>query len=375
LQTYRKWIFARPVVDNALGPENFELRELPLPELEDGQALARVKLINIHAGTRARMAAGMTQLGETDVSNYACAEVVKSRDPAFKEGDVIACQAGWQEYQVISSQDGPGGGYPPPSELVKAVNGTNSQWCYVFRPAMVKMWPPEVLMDVFGTSGMTAYFGIREAGPLMPRDRVLVAGASGSVGSMAAQLAKISGAHVVGVAGGADRCRWVVETLGIDDCIDYKAPDFTARLEAAFPDGVDVFSDGIGGAFTETVTSRMNQNGRLFAYGASESLYAHKPSAQRPRSWREMYGISEKVDALLKARNIKPSASWIVSDFYTERLKAEDDLSRHLLSGALKPINDVEDGLDKLPEAIIGLYQSGHAGKLQVRIEAARGEP
>jgi NADPH-dependent curcumin reductase CurA len=219
---------------------------------------------------------------------------------------------------------------------------------------------------------MTAYFGIREAGPLMPRDRVLVAGASGSVGSMAAQLAKISGAHVVGVAGGADRCRWVVETLGIDDCNDYKAPDFTARLEAAFPDGVDVFSDGIGGAFTETVTSRMNQNGRLFAYGGAAAAYAGQPFVQRSR--REMYGLSEKVDALLKARNIK-SPVWLVSTFYTERLKAEDDLSRHLISEALKPINNVVEGLEKLPEAIIGLYQSAHAGKLQVRIEAAAGEP
>src|SRR6266436_10148431 len=104
----------------------------------------------------------------------------------FGEGDVIACQAGWQDYQIVSSEDG-SVGYGPASELVKALNGTSSQWSYVFRPAMVKMWPPEVLMEMFGTSGMTAYFGMRECGPLMPRDGVAVAGTTGSVGSIAAQ--------------------------------------------------------------------------------------------------------------------------------------------------------------------------------------------
>ncbi|MEA2894545.1 MAG: hypothetical protein QOJ84_160, partial [Bradyrhizobium sp.] len=192
---FRQWIFAHPMVNDVLGLEQFELREVPIPELTPGQALVRVKLLNIHSGTRARMANGMTRLGDTDRSNYACAEVMQSRDPTFKEGDVIACQAGWQDFQIVSSGDA-SVGYGPPSELLKALNGTNSQWNYVFRPAMVKMWPPEVLMEMFGTSGMTAYFGMRECGPLMPKDCVAVAGTTGSVGSIAAQLARIAGCTV-----------------------------------------------------------------------------------------------------------------------------------------------------------------------------------
>src|SRR5437899_6860518 len=93
---YRQWIFARPMVNDVLGPEQFELREGPIPELKQGQALVRVKLLNIHSGTRARMANGMTKLGDTDRSNYACAEVVQSRDQTFRAGDGIARQAGWQ---------------------------------------------------------------------------------------------------------------------------------------------------------------------------------------------------------------------------------------------------------------------------------------
>ena len=357
------------MVDNILGPEQFELREVPIPELLQEQALVRVKLVNIHSGTRARMANGMTKLGDTDKSNYACAEVIQSRDRTFKEGDVIACQAGWQDYQIVSSEDACVG-YGPASDLTKALNGTNLQWNYVFRPAMVKMWSTEVLMEMFGTSGMTAYFGLRECGPLIPRDHVAVAGTTGSVGSIAAQLARIAGCHVVGFGGGPERCQWVVDTLGIDKCIDYRAGDLAGQLESAFPEGIDFYSDGIGGAMTETVISFVNQNGRLFSYGGAAAYYADKHDAPRQRpSLRRAFGISEYVEAVLKKRNIK-SECWIVDAFYHERLRAEDDLSRHLRSGALKPVNNVVEGFENLPGAVAGLYANSRSGKLQVRFDA-----
>jgi NADPH-dependent curcumin reductase CurA len=250
------------------------------------------------------------------------------------------------------------------------LNGTNSQWNYVFRPAMVKMWPPDVLMEMFGTSGMTAYFGMRECGPLMPKDCVAVAAATGSVGCIVAQLAKIAGCYVVGFAGGADRCAWVLETLGIDKCIDYRAKDFAAQLAAAFPQGIDVFSDGVGGALTETVMAMMNRNSRLFSYGAAAAFYADRIDVPKERPpLRRMFGISETIEKILKTRNIK-SEAWIVDAFYHERLKAEDDLSLHLRSGALKPISTIVEGFDKLPAAVVGLYSQARAGKLQVRFEA-----
>jgi len=227
-----------------------------------------------------------------------------------------------------------------------------------------------VLMEMFGTSGMTAYFGMRECGPLMPRDCVAVAGTTGSVGSIAAQLARIAGCYVVGFGGGADRCKWVLDTLGIARCIDYRAADFAEQLKAAFPAGIDVYSDGIGGTLTETVTQLMNQNSRLFSYGGAAAYYADKLDAPRQRpSLRRAFGISETIEAVLKQRNIK-SECWIVDAFYHERLKAEDDLSRHLRSGALKPINNVVEGFENLPAAVVGLYTTSRAGKLQVRFDA-----
>ena len=333
----------------------------------------RIILINVHAGTRSRIASGRIAVGDTDTSNYACAQVLGSLDPALAEGDIIACQAGWQDYQVISSSAGPFG-YGPPSELVKALNGTSCQWTYTFRPAMVKMWPADVLMDVFGTSGMTAYFGLRECGPLMPSDAVAVAATTGSVGSIAAQLARIAGCRVVGFAGGQDRCDWAVKTLGLHRCLDYRAADLDDQFRDTFPDGIDVYSDGVGGALTETVLQHVNRNGRLFSYGTSASFHSQPTSGPRPAgSLRQVRGITPNVEQLLADRNIK-SAVWIVDEFYHERLAAEDDLSRLLRSGALQPVNTVIDGFDSVPTAVAGLYSAPRVGKVQVRFAANPGD-
>jgi hypothetical protein len=307
----------------ALGLEHFALRRMPIPELRDGQALVRVKLVNIHAATRSRLAGGIVPVGETDRHNYACAEVLQSRDAAFAEGDIIACQDGWQDYQVIGSAD-PSVGYGPASVAVRALNRTNSQWTYVFRPQMTALWPPETLMDVFGTSGMTAWFGLRACGPLRPGEGVLVAGAGGSVGSIAAQLAKAAGCHVVGLAGGGD---------------------LTAR-----------------------VIRHMNREGRLLAYGAAAAMYSERPGAPsvRPRTPRELF-VSPAAEALIAARKIKVEA-WIVDDFYQDRIVAEDELSRLLLAGAVKPVHNTVAGFENLPQAIVSLYVGAQAGKLQVRI-------
>jgi len=185
----RQWVFSKELKNDQVAPVNFAMREIELPELKDGEALVCVKLVNIHANTRLHLAVNFVPLGETDPSNYACAEVIESRTPSFKKGDIIACQTGWQEYQVIRAEDG-AVSHGTANELVKALNGTNSPWTYAFRPALVKMWSTDVLMEMFGTSGLTAYFGVRESGPLLPTDRVAVAGATGSVDSIVAQLAK-----------------------------------------------------------------------------------------------------------------------------------------------------------------------------------------
>jgi len=368
---FDRWVVASAPRDGELTRDHFRRERVEMPRLDEGQALVRVRLVNIHAATRLRMARGLIREGETDRNGYACAEVVASRDQRFVVGDLIACQAGWQEYDVVSSSDLPVG-FPEPHELVKALNGTRSAWNYVMRPALARMWPASVLMDIFGTSGMTAWFGAREYGPLMPADRVLVAAATGSVGSIFAQLAKAAGSHVVGIAGGEDRCRWAMDTLGLDGCLDYRAGSFEDDLAAAFPSGIDVFSDGVGDALTELVTRHLKPNARLFSYGSAAAAYAPRLDAApsvKP-TMRQTFGLTDAIDRRLQARNVK-SGAWTVDVFYHERLQAEDELARLMRMGRLRSNSRVVNGFAHLPQAIVDLYRNARVAKLQVSFDEA----
>jgi NADPH-dependent curcumin reductase len=369
-ERFARWVVAAQApVDGELALGHFRREVVQTPRLRDGQALVRVKLVNIHSATRLRMVRGAIPVGDTDRNNYALGQVVASRNARFSMGDLVACQAGWQEYDVIDSQSPPVG-FAEPHELVKALNGTSSPWTYVMRPALAKMWPTSVLMDIFGTSGMTAWFGIREYGPLMPTDGVLVAAATGSVGSIFAQLAKAAGGRVIGIAGGPDRCGWVTQTLGVDGCLDYRAPTFEADLAAAFPSGIDVFSDGVGGSLTELVTRQLKRNGRLFSYGGAAASYAPRLDAApaiKP-TMRQNFGISEIVEQRIRRHNIK-SGAWTVDLFYHERPRAEDDLARLMVMGQLRSNSRVVPGFDCLPQAIVDLYREPRGAKLQVAFE------
>jgi NADPH-dependent curcumin reductase CurA len=210
--------------------------------------------------------------------------------------------------------------------------------------------------------------GLRRCGPIGAGERVLVAAASGSVGSLAAQIAKAKGAYVVGLAGGEDRCAWVRETLGIDHCIDYRAPDLGERLLAAFPQGIDLFCDGVGGALTPTVAPLIERGGRLFSYGSSASFYGEEASRGAGRGLRAAFGIAPEIEALCEQRAIRIEC-WIVFDHYGERLSLEDELAAMLRAGSLKALTDVTRGFENLPSAIMAMYDRPHAGKAQVDFE------
>jgi NADPH-dependent curcumin reductase len=366
-ETFRQWIIARPLENESLTASHFKQRILPMQALQDGEALVRIKLVNVHAATRLRIAKGHVPVGQTDPENYACGQIVASKDPTFAVGDTVACQAGWQEYQVIRSADGPVG-FARPHESVVFLNRTQSPWTYVFRPELVRSWSPSVLLEIFGTSGMTAWFGLRQCGPLMPNDAVAVAAVTGSVGSIVAQLAKAAGCRVVGFAGGTERCRWAREELRLDACIDYRAQDFETTLQAACPDGIDVFSDGVGGKMTESVVQHMNRYSRLFSYGSAAASYSERAVAEPLQTLREKFGISAAVERLIQDKNIRSDA-WTVDRFYHERMAAEDDLSRLMSTGQLRSHAHVVRGFDRLAEAVVDQYQARGIGKLQISFE------
>jgi NADPH-dependent curcumin reductase CurA len=366
---FRQWVVAQPLANEALAASHFEQRMVPMPALHDGEALVRVKLLNVHAATRLRIARGQVAVGQTDPENYACAQVVASRDPIFGAGDLVACQAGWQEYQVIRSADEPVG-FSRPHDGVVFLNRTQSPWTYVFRPELARLWSPSLLMEIFGTSGMTAWFGLQQCGPLTPDDAVAVAAATGSVGSIIAQLAKAAGCRVVGFAGGIDRCSWVREELGVDACLDYTTQDFDKDLRMAFPDGIDVFSDGVGGPMTDIVVRHMNRRGRLFSYGSAAASYAGNTVAEssQHQTLREKFGISASVEQLIRDKSLRSDA-WTVDRFYHERLAAEDGLSRLMSMGKLRSHARTVTGFERLPDAIADQYRTRGIGKLQISFE------
>jgi NADPH-dependent curcumin reductase CurA len=366
----RKWIVASPLVEGTIRPENFALIEQPLRALAPGEALVRTGLINLHSRTRLKLPSRehpegpeIIVAGETDLANYGCAEIVASRDVQLPVGATVHWQLGWQDYQIISRDEGPIG-YAPPTPAVRALNGTSAPMNYVLRPDIARNWPAEELMHVFGTSGTTALLGLRRC-EVKSGDRVLVAAASGSVGSLAAQIARAAGAYVVGLAGGEDRCDWVRATLGIDGCLDYRAPDLAERLRFAFPDGIDLFCDGVGGSLTEAVVPQINRGGRLFAYGSSESFYSSAPAGPRDKSLRRAFGITAALEALCDERGIRIEC-WIVFDHYDQRLALEDELASLLRYGAIRPVTDVTRGFANLPHAVTAMYARPHAGKAQV---------
>lgn len=365
-KTYKKWVITKPVTDNKITTEHFKMLELPMPQIQQGQTLIKVKVINIHSGVRSRMGPkGSTKVGDTDMYNYGCAEVLQSRDRTFKEGDIIACQSGWQTHQVISSED-ESIGYGPANELVKELNGTKSHWNYVFRPVITRMHTPDVLMDCFGTSGTTAYFGMRECGPIMPHDKVAVAGTTGSVGAVAAQIAKAKGAYVVGFGGGPERAKWVTDTLGVDKALDYRAKDLDEQLKAAFPNGIDVYSDGVGGPLTESIAKLMNPNSRFFSYGSSAAVYDDTPRVASGGAAGRLFGMTEAVEKIIKERNIKLEA-WIVHVHYQDRIECENNLSQLINTGKLKAINIVVKGIENVPQGVISQYETNVYGKLQLQ--------
>jgi NADPH-dependent curcumin reductase CurA len=373
----KKWILTKNVGDdNKLTADHFKLVEVPMPQIKKGEALVKVLLCNIHASTRNLMkAGGSTKVGETDKTNYSIAQVIQSLDKTFKEGDTITCAGGWNTYQTTSSdmsREDVGAGHGAPQEfaLVEELNGTRSRSAYVFRPVMLKQYKPDVLMDVFGTSGLTAYYGVRECGPIMPRDRIAVSGTTGSVGAMAAQICKARGATVVGFGGGPDRAKWVVDTLGMDKGIDYRAADLDGQLKAAFPNGIDVYIDGTGGPLSESVAKQMNQDGRYFSYGGAAQVYKDLQPATSSMANAKEYGMTDLIEKIINERHIKLEA-WNQAVWAQDRIEAENNLSQLVNTKRLKPINTVVKGFENIPKGVMSQYDGTNPyGKLQLQYEA-----
>jgi NADPH-dependent curcumin reductase CurA len=261
--------------------------------------------------------------------------VVESRHPQYKAGDLVVAAAGWQDYALSD-----GTGLMPAGDPAR----------------------PSLALGTLGMPGFTAYVGLLDIGAPQPGETVVVAAATGAVGSVVGQIAKLKGARVVGIAGGADKCRYAIEELGFDACVDHRDPRLAERLKEACPDGIDVYFENVGGAVFDAVHPLLNVNARVPVCGfISHYNGGAAHGTDRLPAWV----------ATVLAKRIRMQG-FIILDHYATRFDAfRDDMAGWLAAGKIKVKEDVVDGLENAPAAFIGLLQGKNFGKLVVRVADA----
>ena len=326
---------SRPVGKPA--PKDFCLVERRIPDVAEDYLLVRNRFLSLDPYMRGRMSAAKSyakpvEVGEV-ITGGTVGQVTQSRHPGFGEGDLVVTNGGWQEYSVVKGAE-----------------------CKKVNPS----WPsPSLALGVLGMPGMTAYTGMKNIGKPVAGETVVVAAASGAVGSVVGQIAKIHGARAVGIAGTIEKCRFVIDELGFDDCLMHKEPDFPEKLKKACPDKIDVYFENVGGKVFETVAPLLNNFARIPVCG----LIAHYNDTQLPEGPNTAPLILR--DILVKRLTYR---GFIVWDFAAQEQEALESLAGWIEEGKLKYREDVVDGLENAPEAFMGLLQGKNFGKLIVRL-------
>lgn len=315
-----------------LSPEHFRLAESERPTPGEGEALLKIRYVSLDAANRAWMQ-GATYRSALNAGQVmaggALAEVVEANGSDLKPGDLVFADTGWQEYAVL-----------PAKRLAKL-------------PALE---PMTHLLSVYGVAGLTAYFGLLECGQPKAGETVVVSAAAGSVGSIVGQIAKLKGCRVVGIAGGEAKGRWLVDELGFNAAIDYKAGALRQQFKEVLPNGIDVYFDNVGGDIFEACLFAMNTHGRIACCGAV-SQYDGVPPQHGPRG----------VPGLIVTKRLT-LRGFIVSDFDAQRDQALKDLQQWVAEGKLKVQEDVLEGLETLPQALVGLLHGENRGKRMVKV-------
>lgn len=311
--------------------EHFAMREVPMPVPGPGEVLLRTVLMSIDAANRSWMK-GATYRDAVNAGDamptYAVCEIVESNSPKLQKGDLVAAETVWADYATCA--------------------GHKAQKLPDVRPV-------SNLLSVYGIAGKTAFHGLVGVGRPIAGETVLVSAAAGSVGGYVGQIAKALGCRVVGIAGGAEKCAWAVETLGFDACVDYRDPKMFKALKAACPDGVDVYFDNVGGTILETALFLMNERGRIVCCGAISQYDTAAPTGPR------------NLPGLVVVKRLRMEG-FIVMDFADQDATALRALRHWVESGQIKVFEDIVDGLENAPDALIGLLAGNNKGKRMVRV-------
>ena len=316
-----------------LTPGHFKLVEGDMPTAGAGEVLLRVILMSIDAANRSWMK-GATYRAAVNAGDpmptYAICEVMGSNSPKIAVGDIVAAEAVWADYITAKAH-----------KVQK----------------LPKVDTLSHLMSVYGIAGKTAYHGLMSIGNPVAGETVLVSAAAGSVGGYVGQIAKALGCHVVGIAGGAEKCKWVVDELGFDACIDYREAGLSKKLSQACPNGVDVYFDNVGGKILESSLNFMNEKGRVVCCGAISQYDTDNPSGPR------------NLPGIIVVKRLKMEG-FIVMDFAHNDAKCVRAMQHWVGNGQIKVTEDIVEGLENAPHALIGLLAGDNKGKRLVRVGA-----
>lgn len=311
---------------------DFELVEAEMPELNEGEVLLKVEHLSIDAFIRTTLDGPQGLHGTMDVDTPVTAlgigRVVDSRSPDLNQGDAVFGPMGAQTHVIW------------PANMLRKVDEGDV--------------PARTYLGALGmTTGLTAYAGMLTCGEVQEGDTVVVSAAAGAVGTVACQLAKIAGARVIGIAGGEEKCRWLVDEIGCDEAADYKSGDLTAKLKELCPDGINVFFDNVGGDVLDAALDNIAMGARVVICGAI-SQYNNMENVTGPRLYLR-----------IPERNARMIGFTV--DRYAELFpKMEADIAGWIKDGRMKLPEHIMEGIESFPSAIVALMKGGHMGKLMV---------
>jgi NADPH-dependent curcumin reductase CurA len=318
---------------------NFRLEETSMPVPKDGQVLCKTIFLSLDPYMRGRMNAGKSYAPPVEIDEVmgggTVGQVIESKNSEFRAGDFVFGYGGWQEFWV---QQG------------KELKKVDSQ-----------IAPISTATGVLGMPGVTAYTGLLNIGQPKKGETVVVAAASGAVGSVVGQIAHIKGARAVGIAGSEEKCKFVTEELGFDACVNHNSPDFAEVLKVSCADGIDVYFENVGGKVFETVSQLFNVFARIPVCGIISAYNATElPPGPNltPLLMR---------DILVKRLTYR---GFIVWDYASQEKEALMELSKWIKKGKLHYREDIVDGLENAPEAFIGLLDGKNFGKLVIRVSS-----
>jgi len=332
--TNHQWILtSRPT--GLITPDVLQLTESPIPSIEDGQALGRVKYLSLDPTMRIWMAdipqyMPPVQLGDV-MRAFGLAEIIESRHPDFKNGDKVMGLTGLQEYAIITGKESRAFQKLPSIPFLSDTN----------------------FLGTLGINGLTAYFGFLEVGKPQSGETLVVSAAAGATGSIAGQIGKIHGCRVVGIAGSEEKCTWIKDHLGFDAAINYKLPDWKERLAAATPNGIDIDFENVGGSIMQAVLDRMNLHGRVVLCGLISGYTRQDPA------------LASFSQIIIKRLRVE---GFLILDYASKFMDAGKQLGMWKMMGKLKDKQTILKGLDKAPEGINMLFQGSNTGKLLIEL-------